>query len=148
MVKIEDAGRLFDTKTTAIDHISLVLDNRQYDIADFFWGIFEVGILNDGEFPRNFLQTTSYCCCLPRIPFLSDETYFGKTQCLYFLAGGVSRTIVYDNHFFEVAQTMETLEYLGDGCLLIVGWHHDRQDGPAQYDFRWPGLISSIVAVR
>jgi hypothetical protein len=43
---------------------------------------------------------------------------------------------------------MQTLEYLGNGGLLIVGWHHDRQEGPAQPDFRWAELISSIVAVR
>jgi hypothetical protein len=49
---------------------------------------------------------------------------------------------------FKAAQTMETLEYLADGGLLIVGWHHDRQDGQAQHDFRWSGLITSIVVVR
>src|SRR5262249_28913890 len=98
MVKIEDTGCLFDTKTATIGHISQVLDKRQYEVTNFFWGILEIGILNDGNLPRDFLQTTSYCCCLPRIPLLSDETYLGKTQCLYFLAGGVRRTIIDDNH--------------------------------------------------
>jgi hypothetical protein len=148
MVKIEDAGCPFDAKTAAIDYISLALDNRQYEVTNFFWGILEIGILNDSNLPRDFLQTTSYCCCLPRIPLLSDETYLGKTQCLYFLAGVVSRTIVYDNHLFKATQTVETLEYLGDGGCLIIGWHHDRQDGQAQPDFRWSGLLASIVAVR
>ena len=73
---------------------------------------------------------------------------FRGIRCLYLLAGGVSRPIVDDDHLFQAAQTMETLEYLSNGGLLIVGWYHDRQDGPAQHAFRWSRLIVSIEAVR